>query len=171
VAVPDVRHDVFFTEWMRLGQELVKDAAQCEHVAGVRHLWRLQLISLYLIRVDHLQHLRCQVMQRADGFRVKRNAPFAILRTGEVGHFESNPSIDVADEKVVRFEVSVDQIVRMNVLHSSGHLVQALLFWRQIIFIFPGYGIGKCANTQLENQVPAFSSFILRNKFMKIEKP
>ena len=160
LAVLDVRDDVFLPEWMRLGQELVENAAQCEHVAGVRHLWRLQLISLHLILVHHLQQFRCKVMQVTDGFRVERDpALFAILRTGEVGHFESNPSVVCADEKIVRFEVSVHQIVRMNVLHSSGHLVQALLFWRQIIFIFPGYGIGQCANTQLEDHVPAFFVF------------
>ena len=107
---------------MVFGQVLEEHAAQCEHVTSVAH-YTFGHFDFTLIQ--QMEDFRCQVVPgtklTADG----EHSLLAALTAAEIGDFQLNCLLRSAvlwNEDVARFDVPVNQIHRVDVVHSGGNL-------------------------------------------------
>jgi hypothetical protein len=126
------------------GQKFVERAAQCENVTGVGHLY----VRRPLVAINYFQDLWRQIILVAADLAAYRElstlTPFAAAK---VGDFEQN-LVSHVDQHIVRFNVAMDQILRVNVPHSFGHVNQRVAFTRHPAVVLAGNVIRQGSGAQ-----------------------
>jgi len=127
------------------GQKFVERAAQCENVAGVDHL----NVCLPLITINYCKDFWRQIILVSADLAAYRELSFvAPFAAAKVGDFEQKNLVFGVDQHIARFNVAMDQILRVNVPNSFGHLNQRVAFLRHWPIVRAGNVVRQGGGTE-----------------------